>query len=53
MIVLQEKLTTLFNEDYSIQEQSGYADNLDLDKEAGFDTSSTADDILDLKKSFW
>ena len=35
------------NEDYSIQEQSGYADNLDLDKEAGFDTASAQDDILD------
>jgi hypothetical protein len=35
------------NEDYSVQEQSGYADNLDLDKDAGFDTASTQDDILD------
>ena len=35
------------NEDYSIQTQSNYADNLDLDKEAGFDTASTQDDILD------
>jgi hypothetical protein len=31
----------------SIQTQSTYADNLDLDTEAGFDTASTADDILD------
>jgi len=35
------------NEDYDIQTQSPYADNLDLDTEAGFDTASTADDILD------
>ena len=35
------------NEDYNIQTQSTYADNLDLDSEAGFDTASTADDILD------
>ena len=35
------------NEDYSIQTQSTYADNLDLDSQAGFDTASTADDILD------
>ena len=34
-------------ETYNIQTQSTYADNLDLDTEAGFDTSSTADDILD------
>ena len=34
-------------ETYNIQTQSPYADNLDLDSEAGFDTSSTADDILD------
>ena len=34
-------------ETYNIQTQSTYADNLDLDSEAGFDTSSTADDILD------
>ena len=40
----------LMNEDYSesnIQTQSPYADNLDLNKEAGYDTVSTADDILD------
>ena len=35
------------NEDYAIQTQSPYADNLDLDSEAGFDTASVADDILD------
>ena len=35
------------NEDYAIQTQSPYADNLDLDSEAGFDTASTTDDILD------
>ena len=34
-------------ETYAIQTQSPYADNLDLDSEAGFDTASTADDILD------
>ena len=31
----------------NIQTQSPYADNLDLNKEAGYDTVSTADDILD------
>ena len=35
------------NEDYALQTQSPYADNLDLDSGAGFDTASTADDILD------
>jgi hypothetical protein len=35
------------NEDYSIQTQSTYASNIDLDTEAGFDTASVADDILD------
>src|SRR5210317_2143892 len=36
------------NEDYDIQTQANtYADNNDLDSEAGFDTSSVADDILD------
>ena len=35
------------NEDYAIQTQATYADNLDLDSAAGFDTASTADDILD------
>jgi len=34
-------------ETYAIQTQSTYADNIDLDNQAGFDTSSTADDILD------
>ena len=37
----------LLLETYNIQTQSPYADNNDLDTEAGFDTSSTADDILD------
>ena len=37
----------LLLETYNIQTQSTYADNLDLDTEAGFDTASTADDILD------
>jgi len=37
------------NEDhnFNVQTQSTYSDNLDLDSEAGFDTASTADDILD------
>ena len=36
------------NEDYDIQTQANtYADNNDLDNEAGFDTASVADDILD------
>jgi len=34
-------------ETYALQTQSPYADNIDLDNEAGFDTASTADDILD------
>ena len=34
-------------ETYNLQTQSLYADNLDLDTEAGFDTASPADDILD------
>ena len=34
-------------ETYAIQTQSTYADNVDLDTEAGFDTASVADDILD------
>jgi hypothetical protein len=34
-------------ETYALQTQSPYADNIDLDTEAGFDTASTADDILD------
>jgi len=37
----------LIQESYALQTQSTYADNTDLDTEAGFDTSSTADDILD------
>ena len=37
----------LLMETYNIQSQSPYADNNDLDTAAGFDTSSTADDILD------
>ena len=35
------------NEDFAVQTQSGYANNIDLDNEAGFDTASTLDDILD------
>ena len=35
------------DESYSIQTQTPYADNLDLDTEAGFDTASVSDDILD------
>ena len=35
------------NEDYQLQTQSTYAFNNDLDTEAGFDTASVADDILD------
>jgi hypothetical protein len=38
-------------ETYNIQTQSAYADNNDLDNEAGFDTASTADDILDFSES--
>jgi hypothetical protein len=35
-------------EDFNIQTQSqSYADNIDLDTEAGFDTASASDDILD------
>ena len=40
----------LMNEDFTesnIQTQSPYASNLDLNTEAGYDTVSTADDILD------
>ena len=33
-------------ETYAVQTQSPYADN-DLDNEAGFDTASVGDDILD------
>jgi hypothetical protein len=38
-------------ETYNIQTQSAYADNNDLDNEAGFDTASAADDILDFSES--
>ena len=34
-------------ETYAVQTQSPYADNIDLDNEAGFDTASVGDDILD------
>jgi len=34
-------------ETYALQTQSTYADNTDLDNQAGFDTASTADDVLD------
>ena len=37
----------LLLETYNLQTQSAYANNNDLDSQAGFDTSSTADDILD------
>ena len=37
----------LLLETYALQTQSAYAQNNDLDSLAGFDTSSTADDILD------
>ena len=37
----------LLLESYNIQTQSPYADNNDLDQQAGFDTSSALDDILD------
>ena len=40
----------LMKEDFvasNLQTQSPYADNLDLNKEAGYDTVSTTDDILD------
>jgi hypothetical protein len=40
----------LLNEDYAvsnIQTQSPYADNLDLNTEAGYDTLAVSDDILD------
>jgi len=38
-------------ETYSLQTQSTYAANNDLDNEAGFDTASTADDILDFSEA--
>jgi hypothetical protein len=34
-------------ETYNLQTQSPYADNLDLDSQAGFNTADTSDDILD------
>ena len=37
----------LLLETYNLQTQSTYAQNNDLDAQAGFDTSSTTDDILD------
>jgi hypothetical protein len=42
----------LLNEEYdatktTVQTQSDYAQNLDLDTAAGFDTASVADDVLD------
>jgi hypothetical protein len=40
----------LMNEDFvttNIQTQSPYASNLDLNTEAGYDTASVTDDILD------
>ena len=37
----------LLLETYALQTQSAYAQNNDLDAQAGFDTSSTTDDILD------
>ena len=40
----------LMNEDYvesNIQTQSPYAGNLDLNTEAGYDTATLTDDILD------
>lgn len=40
----------LLNEDFinvDVQDQSNYASNTDLDTEAGFDTASALDDILD------
>ena len=38
------------NEDFDLQTQSTYANNTDLDTEAGFDTASTLDDILDFEE---
>ena len=54
-IRLEQDLSTgepqfLMNEDFTesvLQTQSSYASNTDLDTEAGFDTSSALDDILD------
>src|SRR6056300_847834 len=41
------EINNFINEDFAIQTQSGYANNIDVDNEAGFDTASTIDDILD------
>jgi hypothetical protein len=41
--LLNEEATTTT----TVATQSTYAENLDLDTEAGFDTASTTDDILD------
>ena len=38
-------------ETYNLKTQSTYAANNDLDNEAGFDTASTADDILDFSEA--
>ena len=38
-------------ESYNIQTQAKYAANKDLDDEAGFDTASTTDDILDFSEA--
>ncbi len=44
----------LMNEEYSdtniVQQQSAYADNLNLNQEAGFNTASLADDIMDFSE---
>ena len=44
----------LMNEEYSdtniVQQQSTYADNLNLNQEAGFNTASLADDITDFSE---
>ena len=40
-------MTEEFSGAYTIATQSPYAQNLDLNTEAGFDTASVADDILD------
>ena len=47
MIVLSDK-NYFINEEYNIQTQSTYADNLDLDAQNyRFNTEDTSDDILD------
>ena len=40
-----------FVEGEILQEQSPYADNLDLDTAGGFDTETVEDDILDFTES--